>query len=1011
MSRMSAEPVKVAELLAHAEFVRSLARDLVRDVHRGDDLAQETYLQALRRPPAHGASLRGWLASLVTSLFHNQARAERRRQQREAAAAPPPPGDTAAEVAVKEQVRQRLLAAVMRLDEPFRTAVLLRYYEDLTPGQIARRLAIPAATVRTRVARGLERLRVQLDREHGGDRQAWALPLCAWRGVPFDPTPVAVVLAMKKASIAAVAVLIVAVAVVLCWFAWPGLLEADRVATDVAAGPARLSAAQPGDAPATVQVDAPAAGDRTLVTAGASRSGAGEDEPMGDLLITVTWADDSPAAGVNVHVAPVYPGLVPRAKLVTDATGHAHARVAVGKTQVASDRGGQEGLYVRAVEVDVLAGERSEVTLKLPAGVDVAGVVRDARGAPVAGARIWLTCMTLPWCAMAQVAASDEHGAFTVRAVPKEQSLGATATGKARSDLVDLETCDLKQSPVRIELVLGESGGTLVGRVVDEQGNGVVGAVVAVGQNKDLIDTDVTGRYVEKWAPAQATSDDAGSYALEALAPGTHPVEVWSSAFAFWHGEVTIAAADTARLDITLPRPVTVHGVVTGEDGAPLAGVDVGVFPVAVPETFLMIGQYDYESTFGFPFAIADAQGRYRVRRVAPGELHLYASMRPGPRGGSMPWAYEKMQCAPGAVVEWNPKVEPGPTIAGVIRYRDGAPMPYVCVRVVEPGTTRDKVITSDAKGRFRFVRLENKAYDVSVQGRDPPKGSPPLEARDVWPDRGELELVAAYDVPEKLAKATVSGVVVDAAARAPNPAAIRVVLVYDEMSWNPRPAMQDGRFTFTNVEPGRKRLIVMADEAPIHVGPEFELKPAEQKDVGTITTEPGGKLVLRIVRSPGSEDAEPTVSLRPKGSMHGRWVHPGRATELTVDNLCLGEHTISAWGTTIASISGSCVVIAGEPATATIELRAAVLRDFVVEYGPDQQVMRIRVDDERGNAVWETAVHRVGLIERPFRGKAQLPLGKFKLCVETAGSVTSQTEFTMTSLDKDQPPVVVTAK
>src|SRR5688572_6058054 len=179
MARMAAEPVEVAELLAHAEFVRGLARDLVRDVHRGDDLAQEAWLQALRRPPQHGASLRGWFATLVTSLFANHARRERRLKAREAAVEPPPPPDTAADVAAKEQVRQQLLAAVMRLDEPFRTAVLLRYYEELSPAQIARRLAIPAATVRTRVARGLERLRAQLDHEHGGDRRAWALPLCA----------------------------------------------------------------------------------------------------------------------------------------------------------------------------------------------------------------------------------------------------------------------------------------------------------------------------------------------------------------------------------------------------------------------------------------------------------------------------------------------------------------------------------------------------------------------------------------------------------------------------------------------------------------------------------------------------------------------------------------------------------------------------------------------------------------------------------------------------------------
>jgi hypothetical protein len=138
--------------------------------------------------------------------------------------------------------------------------------------------------------------------------------------------------------------------------------------------------------------------------------------------------------------------------------------------------------------------------------------------------------------------------------------------------------------------------------------------------------------------------------------------------------------------------------------------------------------------------------------------------------------------------------------------------MPNVFVNVIEPGDKRGKSIVADQKGRFRFVRLQNKPYDVTVQVWDPPKGAPPIEARDVWPDRGLLELVAAYDAPVKLATATVTGVVVDAAARAASPAAIRVVLVNDGKSWNPRPTVEDGRFTFKDVEPGKKQLLVLTN-------------------------------------------------------------------------------------------------------------------------------------------------------------------------------------------------------
>lgn len=110
-----------------------------------------------------------------------------------------------------------------------------------------------------------------------------------------------------------------------------------------------------------------------------------------------------------------------------------------------------------------------------------------------------------------------------------------------------------------------------------------------------------------------------------------------------------------------------------------------------------------------------------------------------------------------------------------------------------------------------------------------------------------------------------------------------------------------------------------------------------------------------------------------------------------------------------IASIKTSCVVTAGDSPPVTIELRAAVVRDLVVEYGPEQKVILIRIDDEQGREVWAFRDGR--LVDRPSHFKARLPLGKFTLRVETAGGGVSQVEFTMTSLDKDQPPIAVTAK
>jgi hypothetical protein len=44
-------------------------------------------------------------------------------------------------------------------------------------------------------------------------------------------------------------------------------------------------------------------------------------------------------------------------------------------------------------------------------------------------------------------------------------------------------------------------------------------------------------------------------------------------------------------------------------------------------------------------------------------------------------------------------------------------------------------------------------------------------------------------------------------------------------------------------------------------------------------------------------------------------------------------------------------------------------------------------------------------------RGKVRLPLGRFTVRIETIGVSVGETPITMSSLDKDQPPIVATAK
>src|SRR6185503_15504395 len=106
-----------------------------------------------------------------------------------------------------------------RLEEPLRTAVVLRYLRGLDSRAIGRLQGVPAGTVRWRLKRGLELLRVDLDR-HFGERRAWCVAIAGLARHGGGAGPTVDAFAGTSMEFGASAVLAAAGVCVLCGTWW-----------------------------------------------------------------------------------------------------------------------------------------------------------------------------------------------------------------------------------------------------------------------------------------------------------------------------------------------------------------------------------------------------------------------------------------------------------------------------------------------------------------------------------------------------------------------------------------------------------------------------------------------------------------------------------------------------------------------------------------------------------------------------------------------------------------------
>ena len=161
----------------HGEAAYSFAYSLARRKEAANDLVQEALLKSITKPPRCGnsESLKHWLLTVIRNRFVDCTRSCANRH--ESLDRQHPTGSSYAEMIIGDHspldrlLRMERIArtrvAIEKLKNEFRQPLILRDMEGYSYNQVARILRLPINTVRSRIHRARQALRLKIV-AHGG---------------------------------------------------------------------------------------------------------------------------------------------------------------------------------------------------------------------------------------------------------------------------------------------------------------------------------------------------------------------------------------------------------------------------------------------------------------------------------------------------------------------------------------------------------------------------------------------------------------------------------------------------------------------------------------------------------------------------------------------------------------------------------------------------------------------------------------------------------------------------
>lgn len=968
--------------LEHASYVRALARRLVYDVHAADDLFQEAWLAALQRAPSDGSLPKRWWRALVRNLALDAWLADERRRDRELASEPRKPTSSPADVLEHEGERRRIVAALLELDEPYRSTLIARFFDGLDARELAARTRVPLETVRTRQKRGLALLRDKLARSGFGAAFAAKLGLGAPSAAAITTRILTGGLFVGTTKKLAFAVVVALVAVVGWRVGSDDAQPIDSASLERNAVTA-VSSPNANDAGSAEGARAAAGTDSSRPTAPTSGDAPQHASQCG-LRVQVAWSDGAAAAGILVRAGATNTSNfdVGVRELRTDEHGTAlFFELVPGAWLVELDRGVRRETTVRAAAT-------TDVALTIPAGFAVRGRVLDFDGRPFAGAAIQLARGFRAWSG-GVVAESDASGHFDVRDLPADDAQALSALASRRAPTRQRLVTGAVGETIEVELAFEASGGDLVGRVFDGEGLPIAGASVVAGVS-GLAELARAAKGVGlPLAARRAFTDVDGAYRIEGLAAGVTPVAAVASTFAPQSATTEIVAGRAQRLDVVLERAPRLLGRVVDEHERPVEGAR------------LRVGDWG----IGGVSTTSAADGGYVLDGLPLGEFEVHAERE------GLGEARATFIGVSAATLRWDARLDRERTLRGIV-IAPGRELAgwTVDARALHVGDGEWFARAStDAAGRFEVTNCPEFLLHLDVYS---PTSSPfaVATADDVDPRAGEVRLHVDSSLERS---ARLAGRVVDREGRP---------IAGAEVTAFPAPlgtrsgvlttSAADGRFTSEAIPAGDWRLIVGSEGFARTFTAPRRVSADETVDFGDIVLSFGGALVVDVVADSGIDLEQVSVGLVADagGELFSHGAREIRDGRLQFSAIPAGTYRLTPWGVDVALRTAAVRVEDGRESRARLELvRGREVRVELVHADGRAVVERLETElrDALGELLDDGPLLPIG---DGASWSRRLPVGTFALAVDDGRGHTARIEFTVdvaADLAVDEPLVL----